>query len=43
MPFVDGAKLFLAGAPWAAFLKSPFWIRYLQWKHLELNMKVDSF
>lgn len=42
MPFTAGAKEFLSGEAWTGFRDSPFWTRYMQWKHLELNMKVGE-
>lgn len=39
-PFVQPCKDFLSGEPWTAFQKSPMFVRYCQWKHLELNNKI---
>ena len=41
-PFAKDAKAYLARGPWDAFVQSTAWIRYMQWKHLELNMQVRA-
>eukprot|EP00055_Hartaetosiga_balthica_P002224 m.3155 g.3155 ORF g.3155 m.3155 type:complete len:782 (-) comp2025_c0_seq1:120-2465(-) len=36
------AKKHLGSIPWEMFLQSPWFTRYCQWKHLELNMTVTE-
>eukprot|EP00042_Codosiga_hollandica_P058880 m.894882 g.894882 ORF g.894882 m.894882 type:complete len:840 (+) comp59989_c0_seq10:2907-5426(+) len=40
--FVGPCKEYLSGEPWQAFLKSSQWVRYCQFKHLELNQKISQ-
>eukprot|EP00053_Salpingoeca_punica_P017045 m.162949 g.162949 ORF g.162949 m.162949 type:complete len:743 (-) comp17102_c0_seq1:2139-4367(-) len=42
VPFIPDARKYLADEPWKMFLQSPQWVRYCQWKHLELNMTVSK-
>jgi len=39
---VSNAKTFLSGVPFESFKTSRFWVRYMQWKQLELNMIVND-
>jgi len=41
-PFVAAARDYLARKPWVDFKASRHWVRYCQWKHLELNMRVSE-
>lgn len=41
-PYIMAAKAFLATAPFDSFKASTFWVRYMQWKQLELNMIVNE-
>lgn len=41
-PFLGSARIYLSNRPWGAFLGSSMWIRYCQWKHLELNMNISE-
>lgn len=39
---IANAKTFLSGIPYESFKASRFWVRYMQWKQLELNMIVND-
>ena len=39
---IANAKTFLSGTPFDSFATSQFWVRYMQWKQLELNMIVND-
>eukprot|EP00039_Didymoeca_costata_P019985 m.339626 g.339626 ORF g.339626 m.339626 type:complete len:744 (+) comp18889_c0_seq1:208-2439(+) len=42
MPFTKDARHYLSQDPWNSFLESRFFVRYMQWKQLELNMEVTE-
>ena len=41
-PFVPAARSYLSEQVWTGFRASAHWVRYCQWKHLELNMNVGA-
>jgi serine/threonine protein kinase len=41
-PFITSAKAFLSGEAFTAFQASSNWVRYMQWKQLELNTVINE-